>query len=235
MSQLPLALTPPRRRRFDNFVAGRNGSLVDSLRHALAEGGWIHLCGPPGTGKSHLAAAALAESTDRGRRACFVPAGDAGSVALLDSASVALAVVDDVDTLAGDAVAERALFNAMNCWRADAAAVLLTGSGAVDFELPDLVSRVGQAGRLVLKPLDDDGLALLTERLIADFGLVAGRGVSDYLRRRGPRGAAALARLFERVSRRVQSERRVMSIPLVREELREIEAAPPRSDADRSS
>lgn len=231
MSQLPLELTPPRRRRFENFVAGPNGPLVDSLRHALAGGGWIHLCGPPGTGKSHLAAAALAESADRGCRTCYVPAGQAGAVALLESGPVALAVVDDVDFVAGGDSAERALFNAMNRWRSDGTAVLLTGTGAVRFELPDLVSRVGQAGRLALKPLDDDGLARLTERLIGEFGLVPGRGVGEYLQRHGPRGAAGLVRLFERVSRRVQSERRVMSIPLVRQELRAIGGGSPCSDA----
>jgi len=222
MSQLPLALTPPRRRRFENFVSGPNGPLVDSLRHGLADGGWIHLCGPPGAGKSHLATAALAESADRGCRSCYVPAAEVGSVALLESGPVALAVVDDIDALAGQDVAERALFNAMNRWRADGTSVLLTGSGAVTFDLPDLVSRVAQAGRLAVKPLDDDGLVRLTERLIGEFGLVAGRGVSDYLQRHGPRRAAVLVQLFERISRRVQSERRVMSIPLVREELREV-------------
>jgi|SRR6056297_346952 len=219
MAQLPLALTPPRRLRFDNFVSGPNGALVDSLRHALADGGWVHLCGPAGTGKSHLAIAALASCADRGCRSCFVPAGECGSVALLEGGPVECAVVDDIDAWVGNDRAEQALFNAMNRWRAENAAVLLTGTGSAGFDLPDLASRVGQAARLTLRPLDDAGIGRLTERLIGEFGLVAGRGVSDYLARHGPRGAAALVRLFESISRRVQSERRVMSIPLVREEL----------------
>jgi len=220
MPQLPLALTPPRRRRFDNFVAGPNGAVVDSLRHTLDQRGWVHLCGPPGSGKSHLAMAALEAWARAGRRTCYVPARETGSAAMLEGGAIDLAVVDDIDALAGIEASERALFNALNRWRADQAAVLLTGSGAGAFDLPDLVSRVGQTARLTLRRLDDAAMRRLAERLIEEFGLVAGRGVIDYLARHGPRGPAALLALYERVSRRVQAERRVMSVPLVREELR---------------
>lgn len=220
MPQLPLALTPPRRRRFDNFVSGPNGALVDSLKHALDRRGWVYLSGPAGSGRTHLAMAAVESWSGSGQRTLFVPGGDAGAFALLEAGSPALAVVDDVDALAHDREAERALFNALNRWRADSAAVLLTGSGSAAFDLPDLASRVGQAARLRLRALDDDSMLRLSERLIEEFGLVAGRGVVDYLRRHGPRSPRGLVSLFERVSRRVHSERRVMSVPLVGEELR---------------
>lgn len=219
MPQIPLSLTPPRRRRFENFVAGPNRAVVSSLRHGLAESGWIHLCAGDGSGKSHLAMAALAEWGEAGRTTLYVPARERGAGRMLTGAEPALAVVDDVESLAGDPDSERALFNALNRWRAARAAVLLTGTGAAPFALPDLVSRIGQAARLTLRPLDDAAVEALIDRLIVDHGLVAGRGAVAYLCRHGPRAGGDLAALFERIGLRAQAERRTVSVPLVREEL----------------
>lgn len=221
MPQLPLSLTPPRRKRLDNFVAGANAPLISSLRHALEERGWVLLCGPEGSGKSHLALGMLAEWSSGQRRACYVPCREPGAAELLAGGEAELAVVENIEALAGRSQAELALFNALNRWRAARSAVLLTGSGATPFELPDLVSRVSQAARLTIKPLDDQGLARLIEQLIADFHVVPGRGLAEYLMRHGPRSAGSLAALFERISRRAHAERRVVSVPLVREAMKE--------------
>jgi DnaA family protein len=221
MSQLPLSLTPPRRKRLDNFVAGANAPLVSSLRHGLEDRGWLLLCGPEGSGKSHLALGVLAEWTADQRRACYVPCRDRGAAELLASGDAELAVVEDIEALAGRSQAELGLFNALNRWRAARTAVLMTGSGATPFELPDLVSRVSQAARLTLKSLDDDALERFIQQLIADFHVVPGRGLVEYLMRHGPRSAGSLADLFERISRRAQAERRVVSVPLVRQALKE--------------
>lgn len=219
MPQLPLSLVPPRRRRFDNFVAGPNAALVEALRHGVREGQWLFLRGPAGSGKSHLAEAAVHDRHAAGHATCFVPAREAGAWALLAGADAALAVVDDVERLAGVPKAERALFNALNRWRASRTAVVLTGTGASGFELPDLASRLGQAARLTLEPLDDDGTRALIHQLIEDFRIVPGRGLAVYLQRHGPRAPAQLVSLFERMARRAQSERRSVSVPLAREEL----------------
>jgi len=219
MPQLPLSLTPPRRKHFENFITDDDRSLVNALRHGLQACGWIYLSGPEGCGKSHLALAALAEWSAGQRRACYVPSRERGAGALLESAEAKLAVVEDIEALAGREQAERALFNALNRWRSAHTAVLLTGSGAAPFELPDLVSRVKQAARLRLQPLGDAALERLVVQLIADFQVVPGRGLVEYLLRHGPRSPGSLACLFERISQRAQAERRVVSVPLAREEL----------------
>jgi DnaA family protein len=220
MPQLPLSLTPPRRKRLDNFVTGANAPVVSSLRHGLEARGWVLLCGPEGSGKSHLALGVLAEWSSGHRRACYVPCRERGAAELLASGDAELAVVEDIEALAGRERAELGLFNALNRWRAARTAVLMTGSGATPFGLPDLASRVSQAARLTLKPLDDEGLSRLIRQLIVDFHVVPGRGLSDYLMRHGPRSAGSLVELFERISRRAQAERRVVSVPLAREALK---------------
>jgi len=220
MAQLPLSLTPPRRAGFDNFVPGPNRSQIAALRAGAADGQWFYLTGPSGCGKSHLASALYDERLAQGASACLIPAASRAGRALLAGAAAELVLVDDVEHVAGDAEAERALFNLLNRARASRSAVVLTGSGAVCFALPDLRSRVAQFARLKLVPLDEQALAALIDRLLEDFELIAGRGLTAYLLRHAPRSPAELVRLMEVLSRRAQAERRVVSVPLAGEVLR---------------
>jgi DnaA family protein len=214
--QLPLALAPPRRPRFSNFIAGENGLVVRTLRDGLEPGQWVRVSGPEGSGRSHLALATVACLAERNLRCVFVPGSAPAATALLDSAGGDWVVIDDYDALAGDDEKERALFNALNRWRADRTGVVLTGGDRSAFHLPDLRSRLGQAAHLVLKPLDDRALEAVVRQLIEDYGVVAGRGLVDYLLRHAPRGVAPLAGLVERMSQQALAERRVLSIPMAR-------------------
>jgi len=221
-SQLPLALAPPRRLRFDNFVAGANRPLIATLRHCPGDGEWYLLAGAAGCGKSHLALALEHEWREQGHRVRYIPAGASGAAALLDPPGVGdsapdCAIVDGLERLAGKPEAERALFNALNGWRAARSTVLMTVSGAAEFDLPDLASRVGQAARLTLRPLEDKDLDALLERLIEDFQLVPGRGLKEFLLRHGPRAPSGLTHLLDQINRRAQAERRVASVPLARQ------------------
>lgn len=215
--QLPLALSPPRRPRFSNFVPGDNAVLVRTLRDGLDAGQWVRVSGPPDSGRSHLALATVAGLAEKNLRTTFVPGRSPAATALLDTAGGDWVVIDDYDALAGDGEAERALFNALNRWRAERTGVVLTGGDRSRIQLPDLRSRLGQAVHLVLRPLDDRGLDALVRQLLEDYSVVPGRGVVDYLLRHGPRGAGPMARRIERMSQRALAERRVISIPLARE------------------
>ncbi|MBY6205155.1 hypothetical protein [Halomonas denitrificans] len=218
--QLPLALAPPRRPRFSNFVAGDNALVVRTLRDGLEPGQWVRVSGPPDSGRTHLALATVADLSKRGLRVAFVPARSPTAASLLDAAdaaSIDWVIVDDYDALAGSAEGERALFNALNRWRSARTGVVLTGGDRSGIDLPDLRSRLGQAVHLVLRPLDDRGLEALLRQLLEDYSVVAGRGLVDYLLRHGPRGVGRLTRLVEAMSQRALAERRVLSIPLARE------------------
>ncbi|MDX1626532.1 MAG: hypothetical protein R3323_08455 [Wenzhouxiangellaceae bacterium] len=222
-SQLPLALAPPRRPAFDNFVAGENRAVLRTLRDGPAPGDWFFLSGPPGSGKTHLAQACVRGWSGPGRPVAFVPGSSPRAADLLRATSGQRVIVDDVDALAGSSEGERALFNALVRWQAERCGVLMTGKSRRDFELPDLASRVSRAARLVLRPLGDAGLERLIDRLVADHDVVAGRGLVAYLLRHGPRSGGELARLFERMSLRARSERRVLSVPLARSVLESFE------------
>lgn len=214
--QIPLALKPPRRPGFENFVAGPNQAVVDSLRHGLEPGAWYFLGGPPGSGRSHLLAASFASLAARGLQTAFIALALSRNRPLLEASSGDWVVIDDVDRLAGDRAGEMLLFNALNRWRAERTGVLMSGCGRDGFELPDLRSRLGQATRLTIKPLEETALLDLLKRLASDHEVLLGRGAADYLLSRAPRNPASLAYLMERLAVRALSERRTISVPLAR-------------------
>ena len=215
-AQMPLALKPPRRPRFDNFVVGENGALVATLTSGLEPEQWYFLAGPAGSGRSHLLSAVFVDRSRCGS-AQFIGLADRRQWALLEQADAEWIVIDDVDQLAGDGEGELALFNALNRWRSERTGLVMSGHGRDRFELPDLRSRLGQATRLTLNPLEEHDLAVLVVRLAEEHEVPLGRGVVDYLLSRTTRNAGQLAGMVNRLADRALSERRTLSIPLVRE------------------
>lgn len=219
--QLPLALKEPRRPRFDNFVPGANRAVIATLAGGLDSDALCLLVGPAGSGRSHLLAALFAWHQEAGDQALSISLSRSGQKALLEQASAEWLIIDDIDRLAGSAADEMLLFNALNRWRAERCGVVMSAVSVEEFALPDLRSRLGQAVRLTLRPLDEAGLGELIQQLIEEYELVAGAGVVDYLVNRAPRNAASMVQLVEAAARRALTERRNLSIPLLRELLAE--------------
>lgn len=218
-AQIPLALKPPRRPRFDNFVVGSNEPVVATLSQGAEPGAWYFLTGPAGSGRTHLVSAFFADRCRRREQAHFIALGQAQQRMLLEHAEGDWVVIDDVDVLAGDEEGELALFNALNRWRAERTGVLMSGAGREGFVLPDLRSRLGQATRLTLKPLEEAELGELVQGLAAEHEVLLGRGVVDYILSRAPRNAGRIAELIESGAHRALTEKRTLSVPLVREVL----------------
>lgn len=216
-AQLPLALKPPRRPRFDNFIAGSNQAVIATLSRGVEAGNWYFLAGPAGSGRTHLLSAFFSDRCRRGEQAHFIALGVPQQRRLLEHAAGDWVVIDDVGVLAGDDQGERALFNALNAWRAERTGVVMSGVGREDFVLPDLRSRLGQATRLTLKPLEEAELAELVRTLAAEHEVVLGRGVVDYILSRAPRNAGRIAELVVSGAHRALTERRTLSVPLVRD------------------
>jgi DnaA family protein len=217
--QIPLALKPPRRPGFANFIAGPNQAVVETLSTGLEPGAWYLLGGPPGSGRTHLLSASFARLQSRGLTASFIALAVRANRPLLTATAGDWVVLDDIDALAGDRDAEMLLFNALNRWRSDRTGVIMAATGRDGFDLPDLRSRLGQAIQLGIKPLNDDELRRLVAGLADDQEVVLGRGAVDYLLSRSTRNPAGIARLTEQLATRALTERRALSIALIREML----------------
>lgn len=200
MQQLLLDLLPPPAPTFDNFVHGRNGEAVASLR------GWLGdprgptcflLWGEKHSGRGHLAAALAAESASQ-------------------PAAAALTCRLGVEAL--DAVAQTELFNTFNRLKLEGGR-LLVGSLQPPAALAlreDLRTRLGSGLVYRLDALsDEEKRAALIERA-GERGLRLSDEVVDYIFRYGRRDMGSLTALVDALDRFTLLHKRALTLPLVR-------------------
>ncbi|MBF9034718.1 chromosomal replication initiator DnaA [Rhodobacterales bacterium HKCCE2091] len=175
--------------REDFFVSPANAAAVAGIE---AWRDWplpkMVLAGPPGAGKTHLAHvwAGLTDAT-------VIAAADlpGRTEALL---SVPALAVENAERIAGDAAAEEALFHLHNALEQRGAPLLLTAWDAPErwhLGLPDLASRMAQAGLLRMSPPDEPLLSAVMLKLAHDRGLAVTPATVTYALGRIDRSFAA--------------------------------------------
>jgi len=202
---------------FDNFLVGSNGEVVAHLR-ALAAGELkdtsVLVWGAPGSGKSHLLAAVLAQARAANRMAIAVDIEKEQSASV---AADALYALDDVDTLA--ATAQGRLFTLYNACRDGGAQLLLTAR-VPSAQAPlrdDLRTRVGWGLVLELKPLTDADKPAALAAYAREQGFHLTNEVIDFLLTRGRRDMGALLSTLRALDRYSLSTKGPVTIPLVKE------------------
>jgi DnaA family protein len=226
--QLPLALRWPRRQRFEHFHAGANAAALAAVR-ALAEAPgapWVYLHGPAGSGRSHLLLAACQAASAAGRRVQYLPLKSMHEHigALRGVGSSELLAIDDLGVLAGERAAEHALFDLYNQVRAEGGTMLFAAEGPpgqADISLPDLRSRLGACTQFALKPLDDAERRAVLREQAAARGVGLDEPVLDWLFARYARDLAALLDLLDRLDQASLAAKRRITVPFLREFLRE--------------
>jgi chromosomal replication initiation ATPase DnaA len=211
--QLPLPL-PARTAlgREDFFVSPANAMAV-----AMIEGwqDWASrkcvLTGPEGAGKTHLAHVWAAQSGARIVAAADLPDADIPALA------TGCVCIEDVDRVAGDMAAERALFHLHNLVLAEGHALLLTARAAPwhwPLALPDLKSRVQGTQAAALPEPDDALLAALLAKLFGDRQIVPAPDVIPYLLGRMPRSYRAAQRIVAALDREALARKGAVTRPL---------------------
>jgi DnaA family protein len=227
-TQLPLALRWPRRQRFEHFHAGENAVAVEAVRAAAIDPAapWVFMAGPVGSGRTHLLIAACQAAIDAGRTAQYLPlAGLRGprAPALRGMVGSDVLAIDDIDSIAGEADAEHALFDTFNRYRADGCTLLFSAIGApvsLDIALPDLRSRLGSLTQAVLKPLADaERRAVLREQAGAR-GIELDDVVLDWLFAHHARDLGTLLDLLDTLDRASLAAQRRVTVPFLRNLLR---------------
>ena len=222
ISQLPLALRLEQQASFDSFVDEAGAGVIEHVRGVARgerrESVWIW--GAPGTGKSHLLAAACREAATTGLRAIYIALNsseDTGLLSELDSMS--LIALDDVHLVAGIAEWERALFRVFDS-RLETGGLIAAAAHApreCGFVLDDLKSRAQAAGVHRLPRLDDTGLAEAISRHAAKRGLDLDDAARNYLLRRLSREIADITSWLDRVDAYALAAQRRITVPLLRE------------------
>ncbi len=224
VAQLPLSLRYPPEQRFERFLPA-DAAAPELLRSAIADGGRVYLCGPAGSGKSHLLLASAAHAAAAGRQVAYLPLAALATQAvhLIEAQPVAdLICIDQLDAAAGQPRLERALF-ALHNRQDDAGAALFYAARVtpdqLDLQLPDLRSRLGHCLRVALQPLDETRRKELLVARAEARGLAFEDAALDFLFRRVGRDLATLTELFERLDRASLAAQRRLTVPFLREVL----------------
>lgn len=187
--------------REDFFVSDANAAAVAQID---AWRSWPHgklvLVGPAGSGKTHLAHvwAAMSGAEILAAQGLDVQSPDRFS-------SVAALVVENADQVAGHADREDALFHLHNALAERGAPLLLTAGDAPNrwvLGLPDLDSRMRQAGLARLAPPDDALLSAVMLKIAHDRALRLTPAILGYALPRIERSFAAIRAFIDALDTR---------------------------------
>jgi len=198
--------------RDDFFVSPGNAVAVATIEADTPwPGGKLALCGPQGSGKTHLTHVWAAQSGAR-----VLAASDLARADVPDLAQGPVAV-EDVPRIAADEAAQTALFHLHNMVLAEGHALLLTGRPAPNLwklSLPDLQSRVQGANVVTLAPPDDALLAAVLAKLFNDRQITPKPDVIPYLVAQIERSFEAAAAIVDQLDHTALAEGRTISRPL---------------------
>ncbi len=202
--QLVLALPHLASSGLDDFLISKSNAPAAALVEAWPD--WpapaVAICGPAGSGKTHLAQAW------RTRSGAGCVRGDQlaeDSLALLETC--AGLVVEDVDRGIAD---ERVLFHIFNLARERSLPVLVTSAlspGDLDIALADLRSRLRGLPVAVIEPPDDALLQAVLVKLFADRQLAVDPQVISYMALHMDRSMATARRAVQAADELALSKR----------------------------
>ena len=208
--------------RDDFFVSPGNAVAVATIEATTPwPGGKLVLCGPAGSGKTHLAHVWAGQSGATVLSAVDLAAKNQTSRNLAGADIATLAqgpvAIEDVPQIAANPEAQTALFHLHNLVLAEGHALLLTGRATPahwHLGLPDLQSRMMGAHVVSLAPPDDALLAAVLAKLFNDRQITPKPDVIPYLVAQMERSFEAAAAIVERLDHAALAEARTVSRPL---------------------
>lgn len=216
--QLAFALPHTESLTRDNFLEGPSNETALALIDSWPD--WPNrimlLCGPEGSGKSHLAAIWAEQA---GARA--ISAQSLTDAAVPDALITGALVVED---LVGGTFDERALFHLMNMAREDAAYILITARvapAAYTIPLRDLNSRLRAVPVVAVASPDDQLFRALIVKLCTDRQMSVDEALVSYLATRIERSVAAARRVVAELDAESLRLRRPVTRALAAEVLRD--------------
>jgi len=222
VKQLPLDLQLPEPFGFDDYLIGPNLEPFLALK-AVADGAapepGIYLWGAPGVGKRHLLKATVSRASEAGLHACY---WDAAATPLGEAAhGFDVLAVAHVDGLSAEA--QVVLFGLINAQRELGRAIVMAGTRppAKLALRDDLTTRLGWGLVFEILPPDDEDKATLLRHRAHARGCEVDEAVCRWLVLHYSRDLGALTRLLDELDRAALAAARPLTLPFVREVLRD--------------
>lgn len=216
---------------FESYFAGANSEIVDAIR-AQAEGRgeqFLFVYGSRGLGKSHLLQAACRLAAERGERIAYLPLAEAVQwpPAMVEGLeTMTLVALDDLDATAANADWQEAIFHLFNRLRSSGHRLLIAAErrpAELGLTLGDLVSRLQWGLVLRLQDHDDAQKAEGLHFQARLRGLELPEETARYLLVHCPRELTSLFRLLDRLDQASLAAQRRLTVPFVRQVLRQAE------------
>ena len=226
--QLPLAVQLRDDATFENFFPGKNALLVNEVGRQLQHGEqFLYLCGPTGSGRSHLLQAACHKADQLGFPSVYLPLDELNYYKpeqLFEGLSaLPLVCLDNINAVLGDKAWEEALFHLFNQMREADSCLLVSADQPVadlPINMPDLASRLGWGAFYQLQPLDDEQRITVLKLRAEARGLDLNDEVAQFIYKRCQRDMDALLKTLSQLDSASLKERRKLTIPFVKETLR---------------
>jgi DnaA-homolog protein len=191
---------------------------------------WI--CGPHGTGKTHLLQAVCVQASET-VQAAYYPMRELVSLGvgvLEELPQLGCLCIDDVDAITGKREWERALFVVLRDMQERGARLVMSAevpAALVQWSLPDLGSRCAGSAVFQLRLLDEEEQqeALKLRARVRGFELPD--DTARWLQRRFPRDMRTLYDLLDTLDEASLVAQRRLTVPFIRSVLKENEPAPP--------
>jgi len=229
MKQLALDFASPPQPTLDNFIAGRNGELLQNLRRLASRDAhehYFYLWGRPGSGRSHLLRGTVAEL--RRARASAVYVACTAGIRLADGLErMDCVALDDVDRL--DDEGQVAVFDLYTALR-ESGGALLASAAAPPVQLKlreDLVTRLAWGLVYQVHALTDESKARALADHATSRGFRLAPEVCGFLLTRAQRDLPTLLATLDALDRYSLETKRPVTVPLARELLHSVEREAP--------
>lgn len=218
MEQLPLRMRLRDTARFASYVVSGNDQAVAAVQ-ALDGPRVVWLWGRAGTGKTHLLQAACAAAAESGGSASYIDLSVAAAGWLEGCENLDLVCLDGLEAVSGDPQWNEAIFRLHTLMQDGMARLCVTTTAppaSVEFQLPDLRSRLLAASVHQLHELDETEQAEALRRRAARRGLELSQDGALYLVHRLPRDMHSLCQVLDRLDEASLAAQRRLTVPFLR-------------------